>query len=379
MDKISHFNKMAKNQKIPPGIDKHGDSWRVRIARGGFNINETFGDLQDAIEFRQKTVADIRGKAYVSRSVEEKTTLHHVLERYLSEVTPNKGGSRAEANRIKAWQREKWAMLPITSITSSHITAWRDAKVKAGKAPTTISNSMNILSAVFKLARAEWSIKVDNPITGIARPQKSKPRIAIPDDHLEKLMVKKIKDNGRSEAWLGIFIQVAAWTGIRQGELRALKWGDINFDEYLIYVKAELKGAQKNKLARYVTMLPIVENLLLAWRDAVWRDRKPDLKDWVFPSVRTKNQMMSEFTASSGFRRLMGTIIEDHPKIEAITFHDLRHWATTRLAPMHHDALDLAKTTGHKSLEILQRYYNPDPVTRAIRIRERAAELGRKK
>jgi len=33
-----------------------------------------------------------------------------------------------------------------------------------------------------------------------------------------------------------------------------------------------------------------------------------------------------------------------------ITFHDLRHVATTRLAPLHDNVLDLAATTGHKTL-----------------------------
>ncbi len=49
-----------------------------------------------------------------------------------------------------------------------------------------------------------------------------------------------------------------------------------------------------------------------------------------------------------------------------ITFHDLRHIATTRLAPLHRDVLELAATTGHKTLTMLKRHYNPSPEERAV-------------
>jgi integrase len=170
---------------------------------------------------------------------------------------------------------------------------------------------------------------------------------------------------------------------MRQGEVRALMWGDINFKDHLIYVRAELEGAKKNKTSRDVPMLPIVEKLLLEWRDADWRDKKPETLEWVFPSLKpqkieelkNKPDRLSDSTVSTAFKRVVDQVISENPTIKPITFHDLRHWGCTRLAPFHNDALDLAKTTGHKSIKMLQRYYNPDPVSRAVRIRAKAAEL----
>jgi hypothetical protein len=49
------------------------------------------------------------------------------------------------------------------------------ARLKEDKAPTTISNAMNVLSTVFKLAKAEWSIKVEKPLLGIRRPKQNPP------------------------------------------------------------------------------------------------------------------------------------------------------------------------------------------------------------
>lgn len=63
----------------------------------------------------------------------------------------------------------------------------------------------------------------------------------------------------------------------------------------------------------------------------------------------------------------------------AITFHDLRHVGTTRLVPLHDNVLDLSATTGHKTLNILKRYYNPDPAERAAELRAREKERARRR
>jgi hypothetical protein len=55
----------------------------------------------------------------------------------------------------------------------------------------------------------------------------------------------------------------------------------------------------------------------------------------------------------------------------------LRHVATTRLARLHKDALELSATTGHKTLNVLKKYYNPTPEERATQIRAREAALAR--
>lgn len=56
------------------------------------------------------------------------------------------------------------------------------------------------------------------------------------------------------------------------------------------------------------------------------------------------------------------------------TFHDLRHVAIMELKKDHVDAMDIAKTTGHKTINILYKvYYNPSPEERANDIWARRA------
>jgi integrase len=48
----------------------------------------------------------------------------------------------------------------------------------------------------------------------------------------------------------------------------------------------------------------------------------------------------------------------ERAEIEDLTFHDLRHIATGRLALRYPNPLDLARVTGHRDLKSLMRYYN---------------------
>jgi integrase len=46
--------------------------------------------------------------------------------------------------------------------------------------------------------------------------------------------------------------------------------------------------------------------------------------------------------------------------LEDLTFHDLRHEATSRLAKRYPNPMDLKRVTGHLTLKSLDRYYQPD-------------------
>lgn len=48
----------------------------------------------------------------------------------------------------------------------------------------------------------------------------------------------------------------------------------------------------------------------------------------------------------------------DRAGIIALTFHDLRHIATSRLARIYPNPPDLKRVTGHKDLKSLDRYYH---------------------
>ena len=56
--------------------------------------------------------------------------------------------------------------------------------------------------------------------------------------------------------------------------------------------------------------------------------------------------------------------------LQDLTFHDLRHEATSRLALLLPNPLDLKRVTGHRDLKSLDRYYQPVPESISKQIEE---------
>ncbi len=360
---------MATPRKLPPGIERRGDTYRVRISRNGLKRSGSFDHLDDAIKARNRWLAesdgDIDHRKETAAALVKATTLRDVLIRYLHEVTPTKKGSKQESVRIKAFLREPFVDLPLASVSREHIREWRDRRIGEGVAPSTIRNPMSLLHRIFVYARSEWDLSVENPVGGLIRPPQRQPRSAPPDDHLEHLLIATAATS--KAPWMAPWIAIAAWTALRAGEMRSLRWRDIDFDQHYIHLHDT-----KNGTSRDVPMLEEVEAVLIG----MMPDDRRNSGDFVFPASSDHSKPMPLMTPTVAFRRIMERVATNHPGVQPITLHDLRHWACTRLAEYHVDALDLSITTGHKSVQILRRYYNPRPEDRAARIRERAA--GRK-
>jgi integrase len=240
---------------------------------------------------------------------------------------------------------------------SMTIAEWMEVRGAEGKAPTTISNAVNLLSAVYKTAIAKWGYRVANPCTGLPRPRQRPPRSAHLSRQQEKMLIESCAEG---PPWLLWCVRLALETAMRAGEIRRLKWEHVH-DTHIHLTET------KNDFARDVPLTSAALAVLEAMRKTL--PRRFDgyvFGDPEIPTIEaggfTKNALCQAFRDAA--RRAM----------VSVTFHDLRHVATTRLAPLHDNVLDLSATTGHKTLNILKRYYNPDPAERAAELRAREHE-----
>jgi integrase len=347
---------------VAKGIYRRGDGqYQVKIRQGGRTLSETFETFEAAREWREITVGAVTGRTYVDRNREARDTLWDILKRYREEVTPSKKGARQEESRIGQWMGEEWSRLPIISITPNHIVQWRKGRLAEGKAPSTISNAMNLLSAVFKIAIAEWGYKVVNPCLGIRRPPARPGREAHLSAADEAALLAACQEG---PVWLPWITRLAIETAARAGELRGLEWQHIH-DTHIHLPRT------KNGSARDVPLTDEALAVVQGMREAL-PTRKGD--DWVFGDPKESRLDYGGFPPwllTHAFRDAVERAQKDHGMAARLTFHDLRHVGATRLAPIHRDALDLAKTTGHKELRMLARYYNPEITERAAALRAR--------
>lgn len=92
------------------------------------------------------------------------------------------------------------------------IAEWMEARAAEGKAPTTISNAVNLLSAVYRTAIAKWGYRVTNPCAGLPRPKQRPPRSAHLSQDQEKRLIAACKEG---PVWLVWCVQLAIETAMR--------------------------------------------------------------------------------------------------------------------------------------------------------------------
>lgn len=188
-------------------------------------------------------------------------------------------------------------------------------------------------------------------------------------DHKKPLRVLSVNEQYKLEQCLlseingaGLGIMLCLYTGIRLGELCALKWEDISFANRKLDIRAtmtriQMPGDPKHKTRVIVTPpksvssmreIPIPSDMirLLEGRDSQ--------KDTYFLTGCRKDYMEPR-TMENHFKAVI-----DMCGIENANFHALRHTFATRCIERGFDVKSLSEILGHASVKItLDRYVHP--------------------
>ncbi len=153
----------------------------------------------------------------------------------------------------------------------------------------------------------------------------------------------------------------AAFTGLRLGELRALRWQDVDFAKRLVHVRRGfVAGNFDVPKSRKVRSVPMVDQVLIALDGLSRREHFTRHDDLVFP-----NALGDPF--DDGATRLrfyaalkdagLGRLREKDPPI---VFHDLRHTFGT-LAVQVFPLSDVKAMMGHENIETTMIYVHHVP------------------
>lgn len=338
---------------------KRGNSWKASVRCKGLTEYKTFPTKAAAVFWA--TTLESRASSGAAMGQLERT-FRETLERYRDEISPTKDTATGEGHRINAILREKWVGLPLGELTTEHFTAYRDSRLKTIShitkrliKPASVSRELTILSNVCTLATERWKWFITNPFTGCAHPGETPHRTRRPSaDEVETLKFcmgydpDAVPINVGPRCAAAFLFSIA--TAMREGEIAALRWGDVHLDKYYLHVRATEASAGKTQSAKRDVPLSLEAERIL-------RQVKPgDPNDLVFG--------LSASQIESNFRKYV-----KNASIKDLHFHDARHEATTRLAQKL--ALpDLARVIGHKNLKTLMIYYNPTGEELAARLRQ---------
>lgn len=318
-------------------INKRGNKWQVRICRKNSSaICKTFILFKDAQTWARNIELKIeRGQALGNVVLQ----LNTLIQRYQVSVSPSKKGYKQEIPRLQAWLKHPLSKRDIFSIKPVDVADYRDKRLKMGKSPSTVRIELSLLSAVFKHAKHEWGYSnLVNPVADIKRPAPSKGR----DRRLEGQELEELLKE-TSGTYMAPLILLAIETAMRAGEIASLKWENINLIKR-IAVLPDTKNGDKRIVPLSLKAIEILNGL-----------DKNGLN--VF-------QLQSSYVITDAFRRAV-----KRAGISGLRFHDLRHEAVSRLFEKRLNVMEVASISGHRSLQMLQRYTH-------LRAEELALRLG---
>jgi integrase len=197
-------------------------------------------------------------------------------------------------------------------------------------APGSIVKELNVLKHLLALA-VGWGLIPANPAHGVEPP-------AVPPGRTRYLSPTEFKATLEAAPdWMRAPMAIAAFTGMRRGEILGLCWKDVDLANQRVYLTETKNGTLRvvtlNQLAvQVLKSLPVGEPGAL-----------------VFPDVDAAR--LSVYT-----RRVFASV-----GIKDASFHSLRHTAASWLVMEGVDLYAVGRILGHKTPRMTQRYAHLSP------------------
>ncbi|MES9814007.1 MAG: site-specific integrase [Candidatus Thiodiazotropha sp.] len=276
---------------------------------------------------------------------------------------------------------------PLSMLASIHFEQYIEDRLDQGVVSGTVRREIGMMSGIISNAIERGgfarTFEEGNPASEkkIDYPEDSEHRARRVSDSEEEKIRAAIEDLGQGKgAYIGTMFEIAITLGMRQGEIRQMEWGDINFERGYIYIPKT-----KTNRPRSVPLLNNIAELLKQWLARNQKlARRYDIKlpTWVFWNKSggvvqgvTKNAVRImwrklckragidlppvKFTAKeknpeTGRSR---TVKKEKANPNNLHFHDLRHEATSRLFEIHGlSIIEVMSITGHRTATMMERY-----------------------
>lgn len=219
--------------------------------------------------------------------------------------------------------------IPVGRVKRSQVEALATQMLREGKRAQTRANTLKLLSQVFNYARRQrWCL--ENPCWGVRRPQiRPHQDIRFLDkDELEAVLSAIDVAEKPFGAIDRAIVLTAAMSGMRQGELLALRWRDVDWDAKRIrvrrnYVRGHWGTPKSRSGERSIGLATLVAAQLKELRQG---SRFLADGDLVFASPITGGPL-DHASLLRRFRKALKAA-----GVRRVRFHDLRHTFGTRMA-----------------------------------------------
>ena len=329
--------------------------WQARVRRKGWPPqSKTFRTKTDAETWARSVESAMDRGAFVSSSAAEKTLFQDIADRFASEFAPHH--YRGAAWRFKLDRLvDRLGQFALASLTQERLAQYRDQRLEdpdprykdKSDAPkvsgATVKTELDLLSKVLDVASKEFGVSLPNgnPVHMIRKPTGNKSRDRrLTAPQLDALLAAC---GASRNTWLKPAVQLSIETAMRQGELLALRWEDVDLAKRVAFLRIT-KNGEARAAPLSSRAIAVLESIPRAIKGQVM----PQKKQGLYAAFMTACK---------------------RAEIEDFHWHDLRHEALSRLAERGDlSVLELSAISGHKTLRLVQLYVQMHATTLAQKL-----------
>lgn len=319
------------------------------------------------------------GYVYAHSYREAREKLREAAAKWKEQPVPQKGEPLRFEAAAMAWEQQTFPQIKESSRVKYHTTLQRHLFPTIGQtpltelthqkiealsqellrtlAPRTVSDILTVLRSVLRFAKVGGAeVPCDGSSIRIRRPPVE---IRVFSHSEQAILLRYIFDN-LTPRNAGILLSMT--TGLRVGEICALKWEDISLDEGMLYVRHTLHRLQNlsaegprtkivettPKTASSARAIPLPEDLVRVLSSL------PGTREGYF-LTGDPNRCIEPRSLQYHFDRMIRLC-----GIEHANYHALRHTFATRCVELGFDVKSLSELLGHSAVSMtLDRYVHP--------------------
>jgi integrase len=396
--KFRHNGRQVKRRIGPAWLDADDRGWRPRRGR----ISDGFFDERRAHVAAAEIVAQyLDDAANVERVERERrtrgVTFREVATAYLGWLEDVQGAKPATLRDHRSvfaepgapYKRGKGTLAghvmdalgdrPAAKITTREIEALLARVSKTKASASTVNKYRARISAAFNYGMNEASFGLPtNPAAKADKRREPQPPVLAyySPDEIEALARGlgdglhrdpehpdwKIKDEVR-DVWRAEdrqdaeLVRVAAYAGLRLGELLALRWRAVDFAGHALTIsRAMSAGVESSTKSGRVRRVPLPDQAAAAL------DRLSRRQEYTSPAELVFCNVLGRPLDGSALRRRFKRA-RDAAKLRPLRFHDLRHTYGSTLAAHGIDLVTIQAVMGHSALATTGRYLHAKPAS----------------
>lgn len=314
-------------------INRRNKIWWIDVTSpSGERIRRSTGteDRKLALEYHDTLKVELWR---VEKMGEKKRrTWKEAVERWYSEKLGNKKTLSKDVQHLR-WLHPYLGQLFLDEVTRETVDQLTLAKQKGGAKPATVNRLLALVRAILRRARDEWEWVDRVPKVTLLKEPKRRVRFLAREE--ASRLIDQLPPH------LAQMTRFALATGLRQGNIKRLRWSQVDLENRRVTIPAE---EMKNGRA---FGLPLSSDAVL-----VVRGQQHNGSDYVFAF---RGRPVNQVSTKAWWRALERAGIED------FRFHDLRHtfasWHVQDGTPLN----VLQELCGWESVEMVRRYAHLRP------------------